>query len=131
MLTERNKSFLNYSGTFGILISLTCLIQHFIYTRPHYITYLLAFVYLYSVITFCMLIAHRAVAYILLIINCVLSLAATLFIFKAGVFTLIVMILFLYSTIMAVVLTVNEIPRLLKQHALFVKSEEEQWRGRI
>ena len=78
-----------------------------------------------------MLIAHRAVAYILLIINCVLSLAATLFIFKAGVFTLIVMILFLYSTIMAVVLTVNEIPRLLKQHALFVKSEEEQWRGRI
>ena len=54
-LTERQLNLCEYGGTFGVLLSLTCLIQHLIVTINNWITRAMTPYYLFAIVVFILL----------------------------------------------------------------------------
>lgn len=130
-LTNREKDICTYTGIFGILLSATCLIQNFIYFRPHFITALLIFVYILSIAAFSLLAAQHVVAPLLLIITGSILFLCEGLLILAGVFSLVVILLFIYVTVIAAVLYIDGFPGKLRQKALASRAEKDLWKGKI
>jgi uncharacterized membrane protein SirB2 len=54
-LTARQQDICGYTGLFGALIALTCLIQHILITKAHWITFTLPGIYLFVIMAFVLL----------------------------------------------------------------------------
>jgi hypothetical protein len=120
-----------YTGTFGALIATTCVIQHLAITRDHWVTLLMLLFYLFSIVSFILLALQKRDAPILLIISAVLSFAAEIILLKSYVFSLIVLLLFLYTAIVLVVLYMDKIPSRLRDKAMLASAEKAAWEGKI
>lgn len=131
ILTDRQKDFCGYGGAFGCLITLTCLVQHIMITRAHWITYFLTFAYLFLILAFLFLALQKSFAPILLIIGSVFSLAAEYIFISNFVFSLIVVVLLIYTTIMVILVYMDQLHVLLKQKAIAQKAEENEWKRKI
>lgn len=130
-LTNRQQDICGYTGLFGALIALICLIQHIAITRAHWITFIMVGIYLFVIIAFILLALQKNIALILLITAAVLSFIAELILVRNGIFSLVVLLLLLYNIIIIVAVYAEQIPRLLKQKALSMKAEEDLWKDKI
>ena len=131
VLTARNKNFCAYAGFFGILISLTCLFQNFIFFNPHWFTYLLMFAFILAITAFSLLIAHVRAAPVLLIITSVLVALGLLALVLAAVISLIVVFLFIYSIVITSILYAEGFPEKFRQKVRADRAEQELWRNKI
>jgi predicted neutral ceramidase superfamily lipid hydrolase len=130
-LTNKQQDFFTYTGTFGALLATTCLVQHMAITRDHWITYVMMLIYIFSILGFVLLALKKVSAPILLIVSAVLVLIAELILIRNFVFSLVVLLLFLYSTVIVVSLYVEQLPKKLKEQALAEKIENEMWKDKI
>jgi hypothetical protein len=130
-LTNRDKNICSYGGLFGVLLTLTCLIQHLAITTTHWLVAVMIFMYIFSIVSFSLLIAQKWLASFLLIVNSVSTLIVTMILILSGVFSLVVIFLFFYTTITTVFVFVEQITSKLKQKTMALKAEEELWRGKL
>ena len=131
VLTAKQQDLCNYTGLFGVLIALTCLIQHIAITRAHWITFMMVGIYLFIITAFVMIALQKVMAPILLIIAAVFSLIAELILIMNDVFSLAVVVLLIYTVVIVVVMYLENIPGLLKQKAVLLKAEEDLWKDKI
>ena len=130
-LTERQQNICSYGGTFGLLLSLTCLIQHFVVAKSTWVTHIMASLYFFAMLVFLLLALQKKVAPVLLIISTVFSLGIQYIWMKEYAFSLAVLFLFLYHVVIIVMLFTEQIPRQLIQKSKIEKQEQDQWAGKI
>ncbi len=130
-LTNRQQDICSYAGVFGALLALTCLIQHIMITRSHWIVFMLTAFYIFIIIAFVLFAFQQYYSPLLLIISAALSMTAEFILMKNFVFSLVVLLLFLYCVVIVVVVYTEQLPRLLKQKYLAKKAEENEWRGKL
>ncbi|MCG2617853.1 hypothetical protein LZZ85_26365 [Terrimonas sp. NA20] len=128
---ERQQNICIYGGVFGILISATCLIQLMTYTYYHWIAYMLPTIYVITLFVFLFLALQKLFAPVLMIISTVLSLIALAFVMIGRVYSLILIVHFLYCLTMTIVIYMENIPGLLKYRATLKKQEELAWKDKI
>ncbi len=128
---QKDENICEYAGSFGVLLSLTCLVQHFVVTRSLWITQLMTIGYIFAIIAFLLLALKKPVAPVLLIISAVFSFITEIIWVKGFAFSLVVLLLVLYNVIIVVVLYVEQVPQKLKQKRQAEQEEEELWAGKI
>lgn len=130
-LTVRQKNICEYGGLFGVLLSLTCLIQHLVAAIPNRITNPMIPAYLLAVTAFLLLALLKHASLYFLIVSAVLTLVIEWRYITHYAFSLVVLLLFLYHVIFIVILYAEEIPFKLRQIIKLKEAEEDQWRGKI
>jgi hypothetical protein len=130
-LTNRQKNLCEYGGLFGVLLSVTCLVQHFILAIPNKITNPMIPVYIFAIVTFILMALQKAFSLILLIITAALLAIVEYEFTTHYAFSLVVLLLFLYSVIIIVTLLAEQIPQKLKQKQKAKKAEESFWEGKL
>jgi len=130
-LTNKQQDFFTYTGTFGALLATTCLVQHMAITRDHWITYVITLIYIFSILGFVLLALKKVFAPLLLVISTILVLAAELILITNLVFSLVVLLLFLYTTVIVVSMYIEQLPQKLKKQALAEKMEKEAWKDKL
>jgi len=130
-LTNYQKNICEYGGLFGILLSLTCLVQHLILAIPSYITNPMIPAYILCTTAFLLLALLKPSALYFLITGALLTLLIEWRYITHMTFSLVVLLLFIYHVIMIVLLISEQIPaRLIKARQL-KEAEEAEWRGKI
>ena len=130
-LTAKDKDLCMYTGVFCFMLSLTSLVQHFMYTLPHWITALIAMFYVFSITSYVLLTSQHRMAPILLIWNSGFLLLLNIILLRVGIISLVVLLLFLYSVIIIVVLFINHFPLKLKNRALTIRAEKDFWKDML
>lgn len=130
-LNNHAKNICEYGGIFGVLLSLTCLIQHIAVAIPGKVTNPMIPGYLFAILAFTLLGLQKSYAVILLIISGAYSAYTEYQWIKNYSFSLVVLLLFIYHVIIVVALYAEQIPERLKQKRLAEKAEEDEWRGKI
>jgi len=128
---QKDENLCEYTGLFGVLLSLTCFIQHLVVTRSHWIAQLMMVGYLFAIVAFLLLGLKKPISPVLLIISAVFSFTTEIIWVKGLVFSLVVLLLVLYTVVIVVVLYVEQVPQKLKQKRQAEKEEEELWAGKI
>ena len=128
---QKDENLCEYTGLFGVLLSLTCLIQHFVVTRSLWITQLMTVGYIFAIISFLLLALKKPVAPVLLIISAGFSFIMQIIWMKGFAFSLVVLLLVLYTVVIVVVSYVEQVPQKLKQKRQAEKEEEELWARKI
>lgn len=129
--SNRDKNFCEYGGIFGVLLSLTCLIQHIAVAIPGKVTNPMIPGYLFAIAAFALMGMQKTYAVILLIISGANAAFTEYQWMKHYSFSLVVLLLFIYHIIIIVAMYAEQIPERLKQKKLAEQAEEEKWRGKI
>ena len=130
-LNERQQNICIYGGIFGVMLAATCLIQHISFARSHWIAYTLMGVYAYSLLVFLLLSLQKEIAPLLLITSSALMMISLVFVLASGFYSLILVLLFLYCTVMTIVVYMEQLPARLKEKAQLKKQEELAWKDKI
>lgn len=130
-LSNKHEDICTYTGLFGCLLGLTCLIQFMVIMGTHWLVFMVLIAYLYSIISFILLSLQKPIAPVLLIISAVFILATETLFTLSGVFSLALLLMFLYNVVVVVLLFVERIPVLLKEKARAIQAEREAWEGKI
>ncbi|MEI9958565.1 MAG: hypothetical protein WDM90_20175 [Ferruginibacter sp.] len=72
ILTKSEESFCENAGLGGLLLSLTCLIQHLFFMEPHWITYSIMGIYILPITGFVLLMKKKANAPSLILVSMIL-----------------------------------------------------------
>jgi hypothetical protein len=129
--TSKQQDLCGYCGAFGALIALTCIIQLLIIANVHWIAFTLLAMYLFIMSSFTLLALQKPVAPLLLIISSVLSFIAEATLILTYLFSVIVIVLFIYCVTITAVIFVEQIPKRLKEKAIMIKAERKTWAGKI
>jgi hypothetical protein len=131
-LTERQQNFCTYGGTFGILITLTCMIQHLVVViKSNWITNAMLMFYVLIAVFFLLLALQKSFAPFLLIVGAFFSLAIQYVWMRELSFSLAVLLLFLFHVIILVALFTEQVPYRLKLKRRAELDEENKWAGKI
>jgi predicted membrane protein len=130
-LTTKDEGICNYTGAFGVLITLTCVIQLCIYGLDHWLNTVFLGGYLFIMASFLFLALLKNAAPVLLIISTVLALAIEVIYTLGGVWSPIVIIQFLYTVAITFVIYMDGFPAKLRQRELAKRAEEDEWRGKL
>ena len=131
-LTKFEEGICNYTGAFGILISLTCVIQLFIVAPDHWINGVILVTYAYIIFSYLFLALGRQSAPILMILSAVLSFASTFaFILINRQISYIVIIQYVYCTTITVFIFVDGLYQRLVAREIERRLEEAAWAGKI
>lgn len=130
-LNNQQKNICEYGGLFGILLSLTCLVQHLILAIPSHITNPMIPVYILCISGFLLLALLKPVALYFLFAGALLTLVIEWRYITYITFSLVVLLLFIYHVIMIVLLITEQIPARLIRARQLKEAEEEEWRGKI
>ncbi len=126
-LSKNQESFCETAGIFGVLISLTCLVQHIIFMIPHWITYSVIIVYLLSITGFTLLAKKSSVAFWFISASTILVLVVEAFMILTLTFSLVLLMLLIYSVLMAILIRILGIQDQLKLKEKNEKEEKEKW----
>jgi hypothetical protein len=130
-LNERQQNICIYGGLFGALLATTCLIQHMVISGTHWIAFILMGIYIYTLLAFLLLAFQKAIAPILLIGAASLMLITVLFVRLAGLISPALVLLYLYCTIMTVLVYIEYLPQRLKEKEMLKRNEEIVWKDKI
>jgi hypothetical protein len=130
-LTTKQQDLCGYSGTFGALISLTCIVQHIIITTGHWITFVMLAMYLFVMASFILLAFQKNIAPGFLVVSCIFAFLTEGLLVLSGVISVAVILLFIYTLIITIVIFMEQVPKGLKEKALLLKAEEDSWAGKI
>ena len=113
------------------MISAACFIQLMVISKDHWLAFVLLGINAFAILTFILLALQKTVAPLLLIAVAVLLFLAKLVYIFSGVFSLVVLLSFLYSVVVVTVIFVEQLPKKLKEKALAEKAEALAWKDRI
>jgi hypothetical protein len=131
-LNERQQNFCTYGGTFGILITVTCLIQHFaVVAVSNWITSTIVVLYVLIVLFFLLLALQKSYSPYLVIAGAVFSLVIQYIWMRELSFSLAVLLLFIYHVIILVCLYTEQVPHRLKLKRKAELEEEQKWAGKL
>jgi len=130
-LTTKQQDLCGYSGTFGALISLTCIVQHIVITKSHWITFVMLALYAFVMTAFILLAFQKNIAPAFLVVSCIFAFLTEALLILAGVISLAVILLFVYTLIITIVIFMEQVPKGLKEKAILLKAEEDSWAGKI
>jgi hypothetical protein len=130
-LNNRDLSICTYGGFGGVLISATCIIQLMVYGTSFWMIYLFYGVLLFAATSFVLLALQKSSSPILLFATTLLSFGIEVVITWNYVFSLVIVLLFMYSVIISTLLYVEEIPKKLKQRRMALIADEAQWVGKL
>lgn len=130
-LTNQQKNLCEYGGTFGILISLTCLVQHIIAAIPSKVTNPMIPAYFFAILAFLLLALQKTYSIILLLISAVFSMVIVVVWIRHYSFSLAVLLLFIYHVVIIIALFAEQVPKKLREKRQAEKAEEEIWAGKI
>jgi hypothetical protein len=128
-LSKQQESFCENAGIVGVLISLSCLIQHFIFVIPNWISNSIIPAYCLCIVGFILLAKKKAIAPKLLLVSSILVLVVEVLITFSFAFSLIILILLIYLIVIVVILLAGDISEKLKQKAIGEKAEADKWEG--
>ena len=131
ILTNGEKNFCEYGGGFGVLLSLTCLIQHLVIAIPNSTTNPMIPAYVFTIIAFIFLALQKFISVVLLIISAVFSLVIQYLWITHYSFSLVVLLLFVYHMVIIVSFFIENMPKKLKMKKVAEKAERESWSGKI
>lgn len=131
ILNRKQENFCENAGIAGVLLSITCLIQHLVFMVPGWLTYSILIVYCMAIAGFVMLARKSHQAFWLLLAAAILLFIVTAFMILIKAFSLVVPLLLIYTVIIVAVLSLNGIQPSLKEKWLHQKSEDEKWNGII
>jgi len=126
-LTNYHKNICEYCGGFGVLLSLTCLIQHLILAIPNSTTNPMIPIYFFAITAFLLLALQKPISVVLLIVTSALSLLVVWVWMRHYAFSLVVTLLFIYHIIILVVLYAEQIPQKLREKRRLELEEEKFW----
>lgn len=126
-LTNYHKNICEYCGGFGVLLSLTCLIQHLILAIPSKITNPMIPFYFLAITAFILLALQKPISVIFLSVSAGISLIVVWVWMRNYAFSLVVTLLFIYHIIILVVLYAEQIPQKLKEKRRLELEEEKFW----
>ncbi|HWR32690.1 MAG TPA: hypothetical protein VN451_04165 [Chitinophagaceae bacterium] len=130
-LTNRQKNICEYGGIFGVLLSLTCLVQHIAVAIPGNITNPMIPGYLFAIAAFTLLGLQKSWSLILIIISAANAAFTEFQWIMHYSFSLVVLMLFIYHVIIIVGVYTEQIPEALKRKQQMKKEEEDEWKGKI
>lgn len=130
-LTNWQKNICEWGGALGILLSLTCLIQHLAVVIPNNVTKPMLPAYFFAIIAFLLLCFQKTIAPILIIISAACSAVIEYLWMTHDSFSLVVMLLFVYHVIILVAVYTEQIPQRLAQKRKAEKEEQDMWAGKI
>ncbi|MDZ4795136.1 MAG: hypothetical protein SGI83_12725 [Bacteroidota bacterium] len=131
IFSEQELNLCEYGGAIGVLLSLTCLIQHLVVTVNNWITQSLVPGYLFAMVALLLLALKKTVAPVFLIISTILSMIIVFVWTKHQAFSAVVIALLLYHIVLVVGLYVEQVPAKLKENKQAQKAEEDAWAGKI
>lgn len=131
ILTNSEKNLCEYGGTFGVLLSLTCLVQHLIFAIPGRVTNPMIPAYVFAIIAFLLLGLKKTVSVILLLISTGFSFIIEYLWLTHYSLSLVVLLLFLYHVIILILLFTEQVPKKLKIKEVAEKKERDIWAGKI
>jgi hypothetical protein len=131
ILTNSENNLCDYTATFGVLLSLTCLAQHLIFAIPGRVTNPMIAGYILAIISFLLLGLKKPVSIILLIISTGFSFIIEYLWLTHYSFSLVVLLFFLYHVIFIIVLFTEQVPKKLKMKEAAEKNERDIWAGKI
>lgn len=127
ILTEKDRDFCEMAGLFGCLITLTCLVQQFIFMEPHWISYSIGLTYLVSLTGFFLLTRKSSWAFPLLLAGSIMTFMMETLTIILMTFSLVLLILLVYLTVSTTLLTMDGIhKRIIKQRKQNLK-EAQEW----
>lgn len=130
-LSNYQKNLCEYGGLFGVLLALTCLVQHFIAAIPSPVTNPMIPVYFLAITAFILLGLLKTEAIYFLIASAALVMLVEWQFIRYYAFSLVVLLLFIYHIVFIGILYSEGIPAKLKQAKKQKQEEEAEWRGRI
>jgi hypothetical protein len=130
-LNNRDKTLCSYAGLFGIMFTLTAIIQLFVIAKDTPVVHWIFALYLYCLVAYSMFAAqHHSSPYLLL--GAVLAvLIVDVTIAKHGLYSLAVMLLFIYSIVVSLFVVMDGLHLRLWRKNLAEQAEEDQWRDKI
>lgn len=130
-LTKKQEAFCENTGIFGVLISATCLIQHIVFMIPGWLTYSIILVYLLSITGFIFLAKRSVSAYLIIFIGTILIFLVEALMILELTFSLVLLILLIYSVVIIVFMNIDGVQKQLKQKEMNEKAEKEKWNSII
>jgi len=130
-LSKQQENFCEISGIFGVLISLSCLIQHLFFMIPDWITISIIGIYILSITGFVLLMTKSIVASPILLISTILIFLVEVLMILSLTFSLVLIILMVYLIIIVAVLYAGDIQSQLKKKRMAARQEKAQWDGII
>ncbi|MGN6294906.1 MAG: hypothetical protein ACTHMV_19300 [Chitinophagaceae bacterium] len=131
-LSERQQNICIYGGIFGVMLAATCLIQHIRFSTSHWIAFVLMGVYVYSLFVFVLLSLQKGIAPLLMITSSSFVMIALVYIIAIeGFYSLALILLFLYCTVITIVIYMEHLPTRLKEKAQLKKQEEMAWKDKL
>jgi len=131
VLTSKQQDLCTFLGSFGAMLSAACFIQLMVISKDHWLAFVLLGINAFAILTFILLALQKTVAPLLLIAVAVLLFLAKLVYIFSGVFSLVVLLSFLYSVVVLTVIFVEQLPKKLKEKALAEKAEVLVWKDKI
>ena len=126
-LTAKQENFCETAGIFGILISLTCLIQQLVFMNSHWLNYCIIAVYILSVVGFAMLVYKSEKAFVIILSATILIFILNILFVLLFTFSLALILLFLYSLTMVIAIKLYGIHEQLKKKAASEKADRDKW----
>jgi predicted membrane protein len=130
-LTKEQENFCNNAGLAGLLITVTCLLQHLVVMATTWVAFSIIPIYLLTIGAFLLLMRQSQYAQIFLIISTSLIFLLELFLIYNMVYTLVLLILLIYCVIILTLILTSNLPGKLRLKALAAKKEEQEWDGKI
>ena len=130
-LSNYHRNICEYGGVFGILLSATCLIQHFVVAIPGKITNPMIAVYILAICAFLLLSLMKSISMVFMIASGLLTMVVEWRWATSFAFSMVVLLLFIYHVIMIVLLYTEELPKKLKAIEKAKKNEEMYWQEKL
>jgi hypothetical protein len=130
-LNTRDKNFCNYTGFIGILLTLTSIIQLFVIAKEASVITWIFGIYLFTLVAFSMLIAQHHGAPYLLISSTLGLLIVDIMVSRNGLFSLVIMLLFIYCTLVSLFVMMDGLHQRLWKRTLSQQAEEDRWRDKL
>lgn len=131
ILTKRQKDFCEFAAIAGGLLTLTCLVQHLIVAIPNTLTNWMIAPYPFMIVAFLLLGLQKPVSVIFVIVGAALSAILEYLWITHFAFSLVVLLLFMFHTVIVVVLFMENIPTKLKLKRAAQKAEADEWANKI
>ena len=130
-ISKENENTCVIMGIFGVLVSLTCLIQHLTIIAENWLSFLILAVYLLPVIGYILLMKKSRFTDVFLWITVsLLAVTIVLYLFS-NVFSLILILLFVYTVISLVLIYILGIKREMNLKYNSSIADQMEWAGKI
>lgn len=131
VLSKSEENFCETAGVIGCLIAIACFVQYLIIMESGWINFLILLAFCLSATSFVCLSQKRIQTGVLLIVSSALIVAVEMLLFLDRAFSLIILLLLLYSVFLTIWYWSSDLYRGIRGIHLMKKADEEQWQGKV